>query len=297
MMKQLTVFTPTFNRKHLLPRLYDSLRNQTDKNFTWMIIDDGSTDGTGELVKTWQQNNLLEIKYFYKVNEGMHTAHNTAYEKITTSWNTCIDSDDIMSINAVESILSQLADVNDDNDFYAVVGLDADQQGNMIGTSFPDHLKKMRFNEIYLKYGLIGDKKIVSKTEVMKNLPPYPIYEGERLVPLDYKSLLADQFAYVKPVNEVWCIVEYQEDGSTRNMLKQYRRNPRGFAFSRISRIDYGITLKERFKNAVHLISSSLFSKDFASLLRTKHTILVIAAIPFGFLLNLYIRLKTEKNC
>ncbi|KIA88516.1 glycosyltransferase family 2 protein [Kaistella jeonii] len=297
MMRKLTVFTPTFNRIHLLPRLYQSLQEQTDKNFIWMIIDDGSTDATEDLVKIWQQVNAIEIVYLYKKNEGMHSAHNVAYENITTPWNTCIDSDDMMSGNAIESILNHLEDIENDDDFYAVVGLDADQKGNLIGTPFPQYLKKIRFNEIYLKYRLTGDKKIVYKTEIMKKVPPYPIYEGERLVPLDYKSLLADQFAYIKPVNEIWCIVEYQEDGSTRNMLKQYRRNPRGFAFSRISRIDYGLTFKERFKNAVHLVSSNLFSKDFDSLFKTKHTLLVLSAIPLGILLNFYIRLKTEKNC
>ena len=296
-MKKLTVFTPTYNRKYLLPRLYESLKYQSNKNFIWMIIDDGSMDGTEDLLKEWQQENTIEIIYFYKENEGMHSAHNVAYENITTPWNTCIDSDDQLAENAVEQIYSQIKSIEDDDDFYALVGLDADQEGNLIGTMFPHDLQKIKFNEIYLKYHLTGDKKIVCKTKVMRDLPPYPIYKGERLVPLDYKSLLADQFAFIKPVNEVWCIVEYQEDGSTRNMLKQYRRHPRGFAFSRISRIDFGINLKERGKNAIHLVSSSLFSKDFKTLFQTKHTLLVFSAIPFGILLNLYIRLKTEKNC
>lgn len=293
-MKLLTVFTPTFNRKNLLPRLHDSLTNQTNKNFIWMIIDDGSTDDTADLVKQWQRENSIEILYSYKKNEGMHSAHNVAYEQITTPWNTCVDSDDMLAPNAVESIYKELTNIADDADYYALVGLDADQQGNIIGTPFPESLEKIRFNEIYLKYKLTGDKKIVYRTEVMKKLPPYPIYEGERLVPLDYKSLVADQFAFIKPVNEVWCIVEYQEDGSTRNMLKQYRRHPRGFAFSRISRIKYGITFKERFKNAIHLVSSALFVNDFSLLKKADHKMLVFLAIPFGVMLNLYIRFKTR---
>lgn len=293
-MKKLTVFTPTFNRIHLLPRLYKSLVAQTDKNFIWMIIDDGSTDSTEDLVKNWRAENVIEISYFYKKNEGMHSAHNLAYENITTLWNTCIDSDDMMPKNAVESILNHLEDIENDDDYYAVVGLDADQRGNLIGTPFPEYLKKIRFGEIYLKYKLVGDKKIVYKTAVMKKLPPYPIFEGEKLVPLDYKSLLADQFAFVKPVNEVWCLVEYQEDGSTRNMLKQYRRHPRGFAFSRISRINYGSTFKERFKNTVHLVSSILFIKDLSLLKEVHNKMLVLIAFPFGILLNIYIRIKAQ---
>lgn len=295
-MKQLTIFTPTFNRGYLLPRVYESLKRQTSKGFIWLIIDDGSTDGTEDLVKIWQQEKELEIIYFGKENQGMHSAHNLAYEKIVTPWNTCIDSDDMMTEGAVASILQNIADVENDDDFYALVGLDADQKGNLIGTPFPESLTKIRFNEIYLKYGLTGDKKIVYKTDVMIKVPPYPIYKGERLVPLDYKSLMADQFAFVKPVNEIWCLVEYQDDGSTRNMWKQYRRNPRGFAFSRISRINYGITYKEKLKNAVHLVSSSLFVSDPKFLFKTKYTWLVLATVPAGILLNLFIRLNTKKN-
>jgi hypothetical protein len=91
----------------------------------------------------------------------------------------------------------------------------------------------------------------------------------------------------------VVCIVEYQADGSSMNIFKQYKNNPKGFAFSRIIRIDYGLTFKEKIKNSIHLVSSILFSGDFASLFKTKHTILVLASVPFGILLNVYIRYKT----
>ena len=296
-MKFLTVFTPTYNRKDLLPRLYDSLKKQADKNFLWMIIDDGSTDGTGDLVKIWQKEQLIEILYFYKKNQGMHSAHNIAYEKITTPWNTCIDSDDLLAENAVDSICKAVQSVEVDLDFYAVVGLDTDKKGNVIGTEFPDDLEKIKFYEIYQKYHITGDKKIVYRSNIMKKLSTYPVFENERLVPLDYKSLLADQFAYIKPVNEVWCIVEYQMDGSTKNMLKQYRRNPRGFAFSRIARINYGKTFKEKIKNAIHLVSSSFFSRDYHSLFKTTAPVIVMMAFPAGILLNLYIRFRTKKDC
>lgn len=296
-MIKLTVFTPTFNRIHLLPRLYASLKRQNNKNFIWMVIDDGSSDGTEALIHSYIEDNTIEIIYFWKENEGMHSAHNLAYEKMTTDWNTCIDSDDMMTENAVENIYQNIKNIDKDQSFYAVVGLDANQKSVIIGTEFPAHLQKVKFSELYLKYKVKGDKKIVSRTAVMKKSPPYPIFEGEKLVPLDYKTVLADQVYFVKPVNEIWCLVEYQADGSTLNMLKQYRRNPRGFAFSRISRINYGTTLLERFKNAIHLTSSSLFSNDYGVLFKTKYSLLVILSIPSGVLLNLYIRLKTDKIC
>jgi len=107
-MKQLTIFTPTYNRAHTLPRTYDSLRNQNCKEFIWLIVDDGSTDQTAELVRKWQaENTAFEIRYIYKPNGGMHTAHNTAYENIDTELNVCIDSDDCVAENAVSAILEK----------------------------------------------------------------------------------------------------------------------------------------------------------------------------------------------
>lgn len=247
-MKPLTVFTPTYNRAHLLPRVYESLKRQTDQNFIWLVVDDGSSDETDALVKQWQAEGLVEIQYLYKKNEGMHSGHNATYANITTPFNTCIDSDDYMPDNAVEIINRESAKITNDEQFCGIIGLDAEQNGKIIGTKIPENLDKVRLNELYLKYGVSGDKKMAYKTSYMQNVPEYPIYEGEKFVPLDYKCLLLDQKYWLKSVNEVLVIVEYQPNGSTRNMLKQYRRHPRGFAFSCICRIDYSITLKERAK-------------------------------------------------
>lgn len=295
-MKFLTIFTPTYNRAHLLPRVYESLKNQTSRDFIWMIVDDGSTDDTRLLVEKWQQENDLEITYLYKQNGGMHTGHNTAYANIRTPFNVCIDSDDYMPPKAVEIIIREVASITDDPSFCGIIGLDALENGDLIGTPIPGNLQRVKLNELYLLHGVTGDKKMVYKTAMMQSVPPYPEFPGEKFVPLDYKCLLLDQKYDLKPVNEVLVIVEYQEDGSTKNMLKQYRRHPRGFAFSRISRINYGITWKEKVKNAVHLVSSSLFVSDPSLWLKTKNTPLVLAALPAGILLNLYIRLKTKKN-
>ena len=98
-MKKLTVFTPTYNRAYVLNKCYESLKNQTVKDFVWLIIDDGSTDNTKELVENWIKENKIEIRYKYQENQGMHGAHNTAYKLISTELNTCIDSDDYMPNN------------------------------------------------------------------------------------------------------------------------------------------------------------------------------------------------------
>ncbi len=295
-MKKLTIFTPTFNRRHLLPRLYESLCTQTNLNFVWLVVDDGSTDGTGELVGSWIEENKIQIEYIFKVNEGMHSAHNVAYAQINTDWNVCIDSDDRMPADAVELILRKIGQ-NPGPQYYGIVGLDADFDGKVLGKSIPPRFDRVKMTELESVYGINGDKKLVCKTAVMQSLPAYPIYKNEKLVPLSYKSLMAEQRGlYMKPLNEILCLVEYQPDGSTKNMLMQYRRNPRGFAFMRIARLNANLGFKEYVKTAVHLVSSTLFTGDYGGLFKTRRTTLVLAAIPFGIVLNIYIRIKTTRT-
>ena len=107
-MATLTVFTPAYNRVHTLSRTYESLLQQDCKDFIWLIVDDGSSDNTAEVVQEWQKrDNGFEIQYIYKENGGMHTAHNTAYENIETELNVCIDSDDCLAVGAVRKIIEK----------------------------------------------------------------------------------------------------------------------------------------------------------------------------------------------
>ena len=119
-MALLTIFTPAYNRAHTIKRTYESLLKQNNKDFIWLIIDDGSTDCTKELAKEWMStDNGFEIQYVYKENGGMHTAHNIAYEHIDTVLNICIDSDDYLAEDAVNKIINKWEEVKD-LDFYLI---------------------------------------------------------------------------------------------------------------------------------------------------------------------------------
>ena len=104
------------------------LKRQTCKDFIWLIIDDGSTDNTKELVDGWIKENKIEIKYHWQENQGMHGAHNTAYELIDTELNVCIDSDDYMPDDAVEKIINFLGKYGSDK-VSGIIGLDAYTDG------------------------------------------------------------------------------------------------------------------------------------------------------------------------
>ena len=210
-MATLTVFTPAYNRAHTIGRTYESLCRQTCKDFEWLIVDDGSSDGTRKLVENWIAERIIPIKYIYQENQGMHGAHNTAYRNIDTFLNTCIDSDDYMPDDAVERIINCWNE-NGSDAVAGIIGLDVTQDGKVIGTKFPDSMKTTTLRGFYDAGGK-GDKKIVYRTEVIKSYPEYPIFNGERYLGLAYKYMLIDQDYELITLNTPLVIVDYQPDG------------------------------------------------------------------------------------
>ena len=293
-MKKLTVFTPTFNRRDLLPRLYESLCSQTAKDFLWLVIDDGSSDHTDHLVHQWIEEAKIEIEYHYKPNGGMHTGHNAAYQLIETELNICIDSDDYMPADGVEKILKTWSDITDKTKYAGIIGLDADKNGNIIGSKIPSYVTSGNLKDLYRKHNVTGDKKVILRTDIVKKYPPYPEFEHEKLVPLGILYLLIGQDYDLFYSNDVFCIVEYQPDGSSNSILKQYRQSPKGFAYARITQKKYSKSLTEDLKNSTHLISSALFVKDFSILFTGPKVYQNLLMMPFGLLLHIYILFKIK---
>ena len=259
-MATLTVFTPAYNRAHTIWRTYESLCRQTCKDFEWLVVDDGSSDNTRELVEGWIAEGKIPIRYIYQKNQGMHGAHNTAYANINTPLNTCIDSDDFMPDDAVEKILTCWREKGNDN-FAGLVGLDVTEDGQVIGTKFPQDMPTTTLQGFYNAGGK-GDKKLVYRTDVIKRYPEYPLFEGERYVGLAYKYMLIDQDYELITLNEPLVIVEYQQDGSSFNMFKQYWNNPKGFAFFRKAEMTTTRNLKRKLMICTHYVSSSILGKN-----------------------------------
>jgi glycosyltransferase involved in cell wall biosynthesis len=293
-MKTLTIFTPTYNRGYCLGRLYESLARQSDRDFIWLVIDDGSTDDTKNLVENWQRGGLVEIQYVYKENGGMHSAHNAAYAQICTELNMCIDSDDYLPGDAVLKLLAFWKE-NKRANWAGVLALDAFTDGRIVGTTFPIGMAECKYSQLKSRYGVVGDKKFVYRTDVIRKYPPYPIFPGEKFVPLGYLYMLIDQDYDLGVLHEVLCIVEYMPDGSSRNIFRSYRRNPAGFAHERKQRMLYADTFKERFTNAAHYVSSALFLKNRRFLAESTNKPMTLLAVPLGILLHLYIR-KTSRG-
>ena len=293
-MATLTVFTPTYNRAYILNQCYESLVRQSCKDFIWLIIDDGSTDNTKELVEEWMKNdNGFEIRYHYKKNGGMHTGHNAAYELIDTELNVCIDSDDFMPDNAVELIVNFWREYGSDK-YSGIVALDIYKNGEVIGCKLPN--KKSTTLSGFYDNGGQGDKKLIYRTEVINKYPSYPEFKGEKFVPLDYKYLLADQDYELLIMNEAVCVVEYMEDGSSKNMFRQYYKNPRGFSFMRKVHMVYDKKFINKFKNCIHYVSSSFISKNKEFISESPNKLMTIFSIPFGAILYLLIKHNNKER-
>ena len=295
MLPRITVFTPTYNRAFCLGNLYESLVGQTVRDFNWLIVDDGSTDKTKDLVDSWIQENKISISYIFKDNGGMHSAHNIAYENIRTELCMCIDSDDTVPLEALEIITKEWNEVENKDRCAGLIGLDIDKNNlTVIGNKFPLDLGYSKIQDIYFKYKIKGDKKIVLRTDVVNNYPRYPIYPGEKLVPLGTLYLMICHDYHFKCINQPLCAVEYLEGGSSRSIFKQYRESPMGFRYARKIELQYIDRLDIKMKKLMHSISSTLFIGDWNFFKGIPHNKLLFIVFPFGLLLHVYIYCKSR---
>lgn len=290
-MKRITVFTPTYNRVKTLPLGYHSLLRQTCQEFVWLIIDDGSTDGTHELVEEWIKENRISIRYHFQDNQGMHGAHNTAYRLMDTEFNVCMDSDDYLTDNAIERILSFWSEKGTDK-YAGIIGLSRTFEGKLIGSLLPEGYLSTTLLDFYYKKKGKGDKVLVYRTEVIRKYPPYPLFEGEKYVGLSYLYHLIDRDYELLILNEPLLNKKYLLNGSSYNIYQQYWDNPKGFAFLRLAEMKFAPTFLRCLKVCIHYVSSCIRLKDKRWLSDSPRKVLTLLAAPLGVLLYIYIRHK-----
>jgi len=178
-----TVFTPTFNRAHTLHRVYESLSAQTFKDFEWIIVDDGSTDETSELVKSWQEKASFPIRYYYQENAGKHIAFNRGVREAAGELFLPLDSDDACVPNALERLQYHWFSISEQerSGFTGVVALCQDQHGKLVGDAFPRSPLDATYLEQLYRYKVHGDKWGFNQTEILRRFP-FPETSGEKLI-------------------------------------------------------------------------------------------------------------------
>ena len=215
----LTVLTPTFNRARLLPRVYQSLVDQTEKNFEWIIVDDGSTDGTQELAESWISGNLFPIRYVWQENSGKHVAVNRGVRLARGELILIVDSDDWLVPNAVERIKHWWQSIlEEERPRYAgVARLCAFPSGKIVGTRFPQDILDSDSIEIRVRYKVKGDKCEVWRKDVLAQFP-FPEDLGRFVTEALVWNRIAHHYK-LRFVNEVWMIKDYQQEGLSARSL------------------------------------------------------------------------------
>lgn len=284
MMKRITVFTPTYNRGYILETLYVSLKKQTNQSFKWLIVDDGSTDNTEEIVRSWRNEGLIDLQYYKQVNAGKMAAHNKGVELCDTEFFLCIDSDDYLTNDAIETILGSIDSITSEK-FAGLIAYKGTSQDEPIGTSFPRGVTTHTLSGLY-DSGFKGDTTLVFKTNIIKKYP-FPILRNEKFITEAYIYNQIDLRYIYHLIPKVLTICEYRSDGLTKNEIKLIFNNPGGWALHCCQNGDFAKTIIKRLKSYAWAISYKLMKKDSQFKLHPKHFASYVLSYPFGFLLFL----------
>lgn len=289
-----TVFTPTYNRGENLRDIYGDLKLQSYKDFEWLIVDDGSSDNTEDIVQGFIKENQININYIKKNNGGKHTAINVGVKNAKGKLFFLADSDDRIVHDGLLIMYSTWCNIKNKNNICGIAGLFSYNDGKIVGTKFSGECNEIPFTHVYKKYGVIGDKTVVFVTDIMKEFP-FPEREGIRFI---MEAVVWDEMSKkynVKCINEVIQIKEYLEDGLTKSSY-----TPRlldGIAYSNLLLINqntYPINeyRRDRIWNYINLCSNSLLMKRnyFSEINRASDKLLYLLFFPRGLIS--YFRMK-----
>lgn len=224
----ITILTPTYNRASLLPRLFDSLLRQTSKDFEWIVVDDGSTDDTREVVANLKEKcgGAFPMGYVYKANGGKHMAINIGAERARGELLFIADSDDLLTDDALETVENSWHDISDDKSFAGIAGLDITMDTReVIGSGLPQEHIDCNAIDIRYRHHVTGDMKEVFRTEVLREFP-FPEFAGERFCPEQLVWFRMARRYRLRYINKPIYIADYQPDGITAGITRARMRNP-----------------------------------------------------------------------
>ncbi|MBD5282989.1 MAG: glycosyltransferase family 2 protein [Bacteroides sp.] len=239
-----TIFTPTYNRAQTIIRTYNSLLEQSSKDFEWLIIDDGSTDNTSQLIEDLIKNADFPIRYILKKNGGKHTAHNEALKHAEGDLFFTVDSDDWLPQDAISNIKILNDKICNDPKLSGIIGLKQFSDGSIIGSCFPETLSRKSFGEL-AEAGIRGEWSIVFKTDLIKRYP-FPVIQNEKFMPegILYEKIGKDEKFLVE--NTVFTTCEYQPDGLSSNPQTLMVKNPGAYFLYFRNHIDLAHNFIER---------------------------------------------------
>lgn len=279
MSKLITIFTPSYNRANTLERLYVSLVQQTSKDFYWLIVDDGSTDQTEQIVAEWIKDDKIEIQYYKQENQGKSMAHNKGVELTKTELFTCVDSDDYLSDNAVAEIEECWRNAGQTD--VGILAFKKSEERAVTKIAKGGKNVRTTLKNAYDNLGLVGDTMLVFKTSVIKKYC-FPHFEGEKFVPEGYLYDLIDQEGQLILLEEPLYICEYLPDGYTSNMAKLLKNNPQGYLAYITQRLRIDKTMKEKFLDSIRYVAMAIANGNKDIIRKAVYPMIALVAYPCG---------------
>ena len=288
-----TIFTPTFNRKHLLTRVFESLNTQTLKNFEWLIIDDGSTDGTKDLIIEIQGKATFPIIYEWVSNRGKHKVTNLAVHKARGKFFIVLDSDDWLESNALDRFKFhwETIPLESRHQFSGVAGLSKygngvkGISGKLNGIKNPQDILDTDMISIREKFKVRGEKCGCHLTSVMKEFP-FPEFTNEKFSPeIIVWRRMAEKYK-VRYVNEIYRNVEVQKGGLSdpKIILKRNVNNANGLALRFNEETKVVFTFLKKLKASINYTRFSLHADISLSQIYNKclRKSLLIISLPIA---------------
>ncbi|MGQ2172432.1 glycosyltransferase family 2 protein [Ornithobacterium rhinotracheale] len=289
----ISILTPTYNRANLLARVFESLQSQTDKDFEWIIVDDGSTDNTKSTVEEFQKKSSFPIEYYLKKNGGKHTAINLGISKAKGDFTLILDTDDQLTPEAISLLKKSIQEIDNDS-VVAVATRRINPDGSIVGSG---NFEKITSNSLDIRYkhNITGDLVEVFKTDILQEYT-FPEIEGEKFCP---EALIWNRIAQKYKIdfyNYGFYVTEYLPGGLTDKIVKIRMNSPKASMIHYSELASYNIPLKEKIKATINFWRFSFNDKDwgFKNKLSRVNFLYSLVGFPLGFAMYLNDRRKNK---
>lgn len=290
-MCKLTIHTATYNRAYILPVAYESLKNQTLKDFEWIITDDGSSDNTSELVRQWISEDPGFLIIYNKLSHvGIPRALNSGVNLATTQWFMMLDSDDHIEPNTVEKVVDWLKEIEQDDTFAGIGFAKCYPNGNYMKPQIPTidpHLGYVDATHLErAKYNLNMDMCEVHRVSLFKKYP-FQFWPSEQYAPeqLNFYQIALDGLKLRWWPDKLY-ICDYLPDGQTKDD-RLVKRNPMGFAMMYNQNLLFQKSCKNQFQNAMQMTALCFYAGNMDYLKKSNSKIATAISFPTGILLGL----------
>ena len=292
----ITILTPTYNRGYIIDKAYKSLLNQSDNDFEWLIIDDGSTDNTEKLVKNFIIEDKITVRYYKKKNGGKHTALNFGFDKANGNYILILDSDDFLTKDAIQTVKQYIKKYGKNKKIACLSFLRIYDNGKTIGKVYSEDEVISNYIDFKHNKGHLGDMAEVYKTDVLKKYS-FPIFNDEKFlseaivwnkIALDYDTVFINKGIYV---------CEYLGDGLSKNILINRIKSPIGAYENALVFMNPMFNFLIRLKNSIIYTGFYLmaYKSNKGILNNVPSKFLVIIMYPGGLFFYLYLNSYLKK--